>query len=279
MIREQQPAISLFALGMAAIGALLIIYREFAFDWQPVPPFPGRAAVAAVCGLILAATGLALLFRRTVMIASRSVLPILVAWLCLKIPAILAAPQIEGVWIGVGEIGTLLGGGLVLFSRLSGLEGSPLFRRLTGQRGVRTAQVIFGLAVIPIGLGHIFYVDITAGLVPSWLPFRLELAYLTGIAQIVCGLGVMLAIAPRAAALVEASMVALFAFLVWGPDTWFAAAPKLPGTPAGIRFPLTAFLITWLVGAAALLIAGNSAPEKSGSLSLQQPHGTTDVLS
>jgi hypothetical protein len=50
-------------------------------------------------------------------------------------------------------------------------------------------------------------------------------------------------------------MLALFAFLVWGPDTWIAATPKLAGTPAGARFPLTAFLITWVIGASALLIA------------------------
>jgi hypothetical protein len=30
------------------------------------------------------------------------------------------------------------------------------------------------------------------------------------------------------------------------------------GAPVGIRFPLTAFLITWVIGAAALLLANNS---------------------
>jgi hypothetical protein len=78
----------------------------------------------------------------------------------------------------------------------------------------------------------------------------------------------VLAIAPRAAALIEASMVGLFAFLVWGPDSWFASVPKLVGTPPGMRFPLTAFLITWTVGAAALLIAGNGVSDVLGAPSV-----------
>jgi hypothetical protein len=46
-------------------------------------------------------------------------LPFLVAWLALKIPAVIKASQIEGVWIGFGEIGMLLAGGWVLFARLN----------------------------------------------------------------------------------------------------------------------------------------------------------------
>ena len=49
---------------------------------------------------------------------------------------------------GFGEIAMLLAGGLVLFARLSRLEGAgPFFRHLTGERGIRTAGIIFGLAV------------------------------------------------------------------------------------------------------------------------------------
>jgi hypothetical protein len=54
-------------------------------------------------------------------------------------------------------------------------------------------------------------------------------------------------------------MLGLFAFLVWGPDTWFAATLKTHGAPPGARFPLTAFLITWVIGASALLVAGDGA--------------------
>lgn len=266
MNRKQQPAIFLFAIGMIGLGALCVVYRDFAYGWQPVPAFqPGREALAVVCGFVMIAASVGLLFRATVAIAARVIFPFLLAWLCLKVPAVIAAPRIEGVWIGFGEIGMLFAGGWVLFAHLSGLGQSALFGPITGGKGIRIAQIIFGLAVVPVGLGHIFYASITATLIPAWMPFRTGLAYLTGIGQIACGLAVLFSIFPRAAALIETGMLALFAFLVWGPDTWFAGTPKLAGTPAGARFPLTAFLITWVIGAAALLIAHDGALEVAGS--------------
>jgi uncharacterized membrane protein len=258
MVRAQQPAISLFSFGMIGLGLLTIIYRDFAYSWQPVPEFHGRSVFAVVCGIFMIALSVALLFRATAAVAVRVLFPFLVVWLCLKIPAIVVAGRIEGVWIGVGELGMLLAGGWVLFARLSELEQSTIFGKLTGASGVRMAQILFGVAVIPVGLGHILYSTITASLVPVWLPLRLGLAYLTGFGQIACGLALIFSIMPRIAALIETVMLALFAFLVWGPDSWFAATPKMAGTPPGARFALTAFLITWVIGASSLLIADNS---------------------
>lgn len=265
--RQQQMAVILFAIGMAALGVLSILYQDFAYGWQPVPMFhPGRGLLAIICGLFMIAASIALLFPASRFLAARAFLPFLLAWLCLKLPAVIAVPRIEGVWLGLGEIGMLFAGGCVLFASLSGVQESAIFRGITGKKGIRIAQIIFGLSVIPVGLGHIFYAQITAGLVPAWMPFRLALAYFTGVAQIVCGLGILFAIFPRIFALLETAMLALFAFLVWGPDTWFAATPKLAGTPPGLRFPLTAFLITWVIGASALLVA-----DYSGATAALQP--------
>jgi len=256
VVRECQPGISFLAIGLIAMGALSVMYRDFAYTWQPVPAFPGREVVAVVCGLFMTVVGVGLLFRATAAIAVRALFSFLLAWLCLKVPALIARPRIEGVWLGVGEIAMLLAGGWVLFARLSGLEEAAFFRQITGLKGVRIAEIVFGLAVLPVGLSHLVYAKITASLVPSWLPFRMGFAYLTGIAQMTCGLAILSSRWLRTAALIETGMLALFAFLVWGPDTWFAATPKMAGAPTGVRFPLTAFLITWVIGAAAWLVAG-----------------------
>jgi uncharacterized membrane protein len=275
MIRECQPGISLFSIGLIALGALSAIYRDFAYGWQPVPAFhPGRDALAVACGLFMIGAGVGLLFRGTAAIAIRAIFPFLLAWLCLKIPALIAKPRIEAVWLGFGEIGMLLAGGWVLFARLSGLEKAVFFSHITGTKGVRIAQIIFGLAVLPVGLSHIFYARITATLVPSWMPFRMGLAYLTGFGQIACGLAILFSIWPRTAALIETGMLALFAFLVWGPDTWIAAAPKMAGAPVGVRFPLTAFLITWVIGASALLLASDGAAKAVELFNFDRDRGT-----
>jgi uncharacterized membrane protein YphA (DoxX/SURF4 family) len=263
MIREKKLAEILFAIGLIGIGALSVISGDFAFDWQNVPAFhPGRGLLAVFCGVFTIAVSIALLFRRSRAFAVRAIFLYLVVWQFLKIPRVILVPQIEGVWLGFGEIGMLLAGGWVLFARLSELEESALFSLITGKRGVRIAQILFGLAVIPVGLGHIFYTPITATLIPSWMPFHLFLAYFTGVVQIGCGLAILFSFFPRIAALIETAMLALFAFFVWGPDTWTGSIAKAPGQPPGPRFPLTGFLITWVIGASALLIANSAASNR-----------------
>jgi uncharacterized membrane protein len=267
MTREQLTAVSLFAVGLIGLGALSVVYQDFAYNWQPVPPFhPGRNTVAVICGLFMIAVSIGLLFPSTKVAAARALFPFLLVWQCLKIPALIVAPRLEAVWLGFGEVALLLAGGWVLFAQFSRSETAPFFKHITGSRGIRIARILFGLALLPIGLSHIVYVAITASLVPAWMPFRMGLAYLTGAGQIACGLCVLFLIWARRAALVEAGMLALFAFLVWGPDTWFASTPKMAGSPAGPRFALTAFFITWVVSASALLVADAIATSK-GSLS------------
>ena len=98
------------------------------------------------------------------------------------------------------------------------------------------------------------YVKQTADLVPAWLPFRTGWAYLTGLGQMACGIGVLFSIYPCAAAAVEVGMLSLFTLLVWGPA--ILAAPST-------RLPWTAFFISWAITAAAWLVANSIASKES----------------
>jgi uncharacterized membrane protein len=252
MIRSQQPALTLFAVGMIGLGILALVYGDFAMVWQPVASWiPGRSALAYGSGLVMLLGGTGLLMRATAAWSARLLFPYLIGWLLLKVPALLVAPQTEAVWLGVGELAVLLAGGWVLFARLAGLqEGSPL-SFATGQNGLRIARILFAVALIPIGLSHIVYVKPTADLVPPWLPYRMGWAYVTGAGQIACGLGVMFSVLPRVAARTEAGMISLFTLLVWGPA--ILAAPTT-------RLPWTAFFISWAIASAAWAVAQNIAP-------------------
>jgi uncharacterized membrane protein len=251
--RAQQPVLTLFAVGMIGLGVLGLIYGDFAMVWQPVAPWvPGRTALAYGAAVLMLACGTGLLFEATVRWAVRVLFVYLILWALLKVPALVVAPQIEGVWLGIGELTVLLAGGWVLFARLIDLGDGAFWRRVAGENGVRAARILFAVSLIPIGLSHIMYVKETVALVPAWLPHRMGWAYLTGAGQMACGLGVLVGmrvgVLALVAAMCEAGMISVFALLVWLPAV--VAAPRA-------RLPWTAFWISWAIGAAAWVVAAN----------------------
>jgi uncharacterized membrane protein len=239
---------------MIGLGILALVYGDFALVWQPVATWvPGRTALAYASGLIMLLGGIGLLFKATAEWSVRILFPYLIVWLLLKVPALVVAPQMEAVWLGFGEIAVLFAGGWVLFAALAGLREGSALTFATGDKAIRIARVLFAVSLIPIGLSHLMYVKQTADLVPAWLPLRTGWAYLTGIGQIACGIGVLFSIYPRLAATSEAGMLSLFTILVWGPA--ILAAPRT-------RLPWTAFFISWAITAAAWLVATEIAASK-----------------
>ena len=254
MTRSQQPAITLFAIGLIGLGMLALVYGDFALVWQPVAKWiPGRTFLAYASGVIMLLGGIGLLFRATVAWSIRILFPYLFIWLMLKAPALFVAPKIEAVWLGFGELAVLFAGGWVLFARLAEVQETSPLKAISGDRAIRIARLLFAVWLIPIGLSHIMYVKETAAFVPAWLPYREGWAYLTGAGQIACGLGVLFSVLPRIAAWCEAGMLSLFTLLVWGPA--IIAAPNLANPKA--RLPWTAFFISWVIASAAWVIAQN----------------------
>lgn len=246
MRNSQQPALCFFVAGLCALGILALSVGDFAMVWQPVPAWvPARSAIAYACGILMLLVALGLSFPKTRALAVRVLLPYLVLWAFLKVPDVVANPKVEASYLGLGELTLLLAGGWTLFARLSGLT-RPSW--LTGDRGVRCAQILFALSIIPIGLSHIVYVGPTAGYVPHWLPYPRGWAYLTGAGQIASGLGVLFNVLPKIAAWAEAWQITLYTLLVWLP-------PLLSGHRTRLNF--TAFFISWIFGAAAWVVAQN----------------------
>ena len=257
MTRRQQPGLTLFAVGMIGLGILALVYGDFALVWQPVAAWvPGRTALAYLSGVIMLVGGVGLLFDATVRWSVRLLFAYLIAWALLKVPALVVAPQIEGVWLGFGELAVLLAGGWTLFAVLAELQEGSFLSFAVGERGVRLARIFFAVWVFPIGLAHIMYVKETAALVPAWLGFQRGWAYVTGFGQIACSLGVLFSVFPRVAAAAEAGMISLFALLVWFPA--ILAAPRT-------RLPWTAFLISWAIAAGAWVVAQNITTKRSTS--------------
>lgn len=233
-----------FATGMIGLGIFGLINGDFAEVWQFVPAsVPGRQVMAYGCATIMLVCGLGLLSKRTDALAARVLfwyLALLV--LVLKIPVVVKHPLVEVAWQSMSEIVVVFTGGWVLFA--------------ANGRAVRSAQLVFGAALIPLGLAHFIYLNMTAPLVPAWLPYHTGWAYLTGAAQIAAGLGVLLGIYPRLATAMEAAMLTAFTALVWIPA--ILAAPTS-------RPSWSELTISWAVSAGAWVVAA-SIPKKNPAI-------------
>jgi uncharacterized membrane protein len=263
--RSQQPALALFSVGMIGLGVLALVFGDFAMVWQPVAAWvPARTALAYGSGVLMLVCGIGLLFRRTTAWSIRILLPYLLIWQMLKLPAIFAAPGVEGVYLGFGELAVLLAGGWTLFARLGDVRVPQWLGWTVGDRGVRIARYYFAVWIIPIGLSHWIYLKPSLDLVPPWLPDKAFWARLAGAGQIASGLGVLFGVLPRAAAWAEAIQISLYTLLIWLPAILLSNRNLGPSFEnVGVRMSFTAFFISWVIASAAWAVAQN-VPRKLG---------------
>ena len=225
---------------MIGLGIVGLIYGDFAGYGSSCPPSARPPSDGVRIATLMLVCGIGLLFKRTEALAARVLFPywaLLV--LPLKIPVVVKHPLVEVTWQSMSEIVVVMTGAWVLFAA-------------DDKRALRIAQLVFGLALIPLGLAHFVYLNLTAPLVPAWLPFHTGWAYFTGAAQIAAGVGVLVGIYPQLAASLDAALLTAFTFLVWIP---------LILAPPASRPTWSEFTASWR-SAGAWAVAASIANEK-----------------
>jgi uncharacterized membrane protein len=210
---------AVFAATLIGLGILGLITGDFMQLLQPPPKgVPARELLAYLCALIFLGSGIGLLWQRTAAAAARALLAYLLLWTVLfKVRFILLHPTVEGSYQSNGENWVLVAGAWVLYAWFAVAWDRQRFGFATGDKGVRIARVLYGLAMIAFGLSHYAYLNLTAPLVPGWLPWHVGWAYFTGATYLAAGVAMLIGVYAALAAALSASQMGLFTLLVWVP--------------------------------------------------------------
>ena len=208
-----------FAVTLAAIGVLSLVKPEYAAVWNGIPKaLPGRELLPYVSGVVALCCGLGLLLPRSATVAARVLLAYLLVWMLIfKGRYIVLAPLQEGVYQSTGENAVVVAGAWVLYAWLAGAWDRRCLSFATGDQGLRIARALYGLAMLAFGLSHFFYLQLTAPLIPAWIPAHVFWAYFTGTAYLAAGLAILTGVWARLAALLSTLQMAGFLLLVWLP--------------------------------------------------------------
>ncbi len=253
---------ALYAIAAAGLAVLMLAYHDFAPMWHTVPEgMAGREAGVVAAGLLILAAAVGLCFRRTALPGVMVIGGYAAIWTVMGLPPILRKPLSLGSWYGLFEALTPVLGAWTLRGVLR--DSSQASRRspVERERELVVVRVLFGLNCAVYGAAHFAYADLTASMVPAWLPDRLDLAYLTGLAHLAAGVGLIVGVVPRLAATLEAVMMSSFGALVWVPTLLAQSRPTWAPT---LRYQWSEFVVTLLLAASAWLIAGSQSGAPRG---------------
>lgn len=247
-MRVESVGHAVFAVTMILLGSLDLPNGDFVTGlWQPVPKgLPSHDALVYLCALTLLACGLGLLWQRSAVFAARILLAYLLLWTVMfKVRSIVLQPGVEGTYQTWGVNAVLVAGAWVLYTCFATHWDRQRFGFATGESGLRIARVVYGLAMIAFGLSHFFYVNLTAPLVPGWLPWHVAWAYIRGSTYLAAGAAVLTGVCASMAVKLSALQTGMFTLLVWLPK---AVLGTLSADQAG-EFALSAALTAgaWVV--------------------------------
>jgi uncharacterized membrane protein len=245
-----------FAIPLAVFGALHLSGVEFVL---PVVPsyMPWRLFWAYFVGVALLAASLSIATKVQVRWSGLLFgIMMLLFVVTLDTKGALAHPRDRFVWTYVFRESSFAGGGWILAG--NALRGQG---RGPGQSArITVGRVIIAIAAIFYGIEHFLHPTGVPGvplekIMPSWIPARMLIGYLTGAILLIAGVSILLAKRTRLAATYLGTWILVLVLFIYGPILIASLAdPSNDVKIDGINY----FADTLLFGGAILALASAS---------------------
>ena len=195
------------------LGIVALAMRDF-LPGQPVAKeFPAHTALGYAAGVFTLIAGAAVEWRRTTAWAAAALTFYYAFIVVILMNGRALLTQYEfGTYSSNAEQVAMAAAALIIFVS-SSTTSATLAGRLT-----RVGQLTFGVCAVLFGGAHFFYMNMTAPLVPKWLPpSQVFWGYATGVCFIAAGVGILTGVQARLAAILLTVMIACFTPLVHTP--------------------------------------------------------------
>lgn len=242
MKRITGVGLRVYGAGVAALGMTCLAFGEFD-PGQAVPAnFPARVALAYCAGAFMIAAAAGILWRKTAAWAAAALMVYYGAFILLLNYGrlLLSGYGVYGTYEEIAMQVAIAASAFIIYAGNAGIDNAVAVR-LT-----RIGQTAVGVCSLVWGGAHFKYMNMTAPLVPPWLPpGQVFWGYFTGVCFIAAGLAILSRVQARLAAMLLTIMVASFGVLANGRMLVANPSSHFNWTESALNLALTG--CAWIV--------------------------------
>jgi uncharacterized membrane protein len=231
-----------YGVGVAALGLTCLAFGDFN-PGQTVPKnFPVRTALAYSAGVFMVVTAAAIEWRRTAAWGAAALTGYYAVFVLLLMNGrlLVSGYAVYGTYENIAMQLAIAASALIVYATIAQIDRA-LTVRLT-----RLGRMAFGVCSMIWGGAHFIYMNLTAPLVPKWLPpGQVFWGCVTGVCFIAAGLGILTGIQARLAGILLTIMIASFGLLANGPMLVADPSSHFNWTESALNLALTG--AAWVV--------------------------------